>query len=478
MTRLWLVALLALTASVASAQTPPTKLVPGLYEVPAAGGTHNCTVVPGTSLRCAKATTAPPVDPPVPPVTTRTLTIAPVVGQGTVDPHVGANQYPDGTVVALTGTPAPGWLGPNWTGDADCADASVTMTANRNCIPTFTQIPGGQEFKAQTWVVKPIPGPFGRAIGSFSKHLRAQYDPPRERFVMFGGDHSGTGNSDGTTPLPPSIQSGRNEMYWYSVRTNTSGVEQYYCRDDGGPQPHRLDEVGATTIAGKLVSLFGFQWPTSAVPCPGSLHGPMEYDYGTRKWSPLAIPLPSFGSSATPNHAFYDTPTDTLIFLGLCGGGPCTWHYSRATGQWLTKHIPLPIGNSPIWDTQPAHDVEARAIYFLPPGRDRLFRFNIATDTVEDLGAIPNLSSPVRVENMPIWDSVSKVLLYPHHDASLNVFLQAYNPRAADGAKWTIEPMPPGVKVRGLHAHFDPDQNVMMIWGESLLFFYRYAERP
>jgi hypothetical protein len=81
------------------------------------------------------------------PTPTHTLTIARAgTGGGTVTStpagiDCGADcseDYDEGTVVALTATPDVGSTFAGWSGDADCADGSVTMDAARSCTATFT----------------------------------------------------------------------------------------------------------------------------------------------------------------------------------------------------------------------------------------------------------------------------------------------------------------------------------------------------
>lgn len=82
-------------------------------------------------------------------VATFTLTITPAgAGKGRVastpagvncGPGSCSGVYDTGTVVTLLGTPAYDSNGPAWSGDADCSDGSVTMSADVNCTATFAQ---------------------------------------------------------------------------------------------------------------------------------------------------------------------------------------------------------------------------------------------------------------------------------------------------------------------------------------------------
>ncbi len=84
--------------------------------------------------------------PPPPPVT-YTLTITKTGTGGGVVSASGiscgtdcAEPYPANTVVTLTATPTTGATFAGWSGDADCNDGVVTMTAAKTCMATFNLI--------------------------------------------------------------------------------------------------------------------------------------------------------------------------------------------------------------------------------------------------------------------------------------------------------------------------------------------------
>ena len=62
-------------------------------------------------------------------------------GNGTTTPAMGAHLYPQGTVVPISTTPNSGYIFDSWTGDADCADGSVTMNAAKTCTANFVTAP-------------------------------------------------------------------------------------------------------------------------------------------------------------------------------------------------------------------------------------------------------------------------------------------------------------------------------------------------
>ena len=64
-------------------------------------------------------------------------------GHGTTSPAVGGHSYPQGSVVPISATPNSGYVFDSWAGDADCADGSVTMNADKTCTANFVTAPPG-----------------------------------------------------------------------------------------------------------------------------------------------------------------------------------------------------------------------------------------------------------------------------------------------------------------------------------------------
>lgn len=112
--------------------------------------------------------------------TTHTLTVSKSgTGTGTVTSSPAGiscgfdcqETYAAGTTVTLTATPATGSTFGGWTGDADCSDGSVTMSAARSCVAAFS--PQGPvdlylQNDSSGEIQLPINKQFGIEIGRFT----------------------------------------------------------------------------------------------------------------------------------------------------------------------------------------------------------------------------------------------------------------------------------------------------------------------
>jgi len=124
----------------------------------------------------------------------------------------------------------------------------------------------------------------------------------------------------------------------------------------------------------------------------------------------------------------------------------------------------------------------------------RFWRYDLDTGALDRLPA-PPLPAGAKVDKdviIPVWDSVNRVVLWPHVDNHCGVLRGLYVFRPATGA-WTKEPIvqPEGRQVIGNLAFFDPDQNVMVLGGsvfcgdhdpaeasipaQTHMFLYRYG---
>ena len=242
-----------------------------------------------------QAQSAPPPPPPPPPPT-YTLTIPPAgTGSGTVTSSptgitCGADcseSYSDGTVVTLTPSAAVGSTFAGWSGDADCSDGSVTMSAAKNCTATFNLSP---------------PLTFVRANGtggSTSTTLDIGSTGTNRLVVVIAG-LEGTANLTGATVDGKACLLAR-------VATNPNGLgnrtEMWYCDEDNlGPSN------GTVTVA---IQGGSAAWAVHALLFTGaSQSGPTDTSVDTTSVTP----------TTTTTMPGMDVPAGGGIVIGVGNG--------------------------------------------------------------------------------------------------------------------------------------------------------------
>ena len=162
-----------------------------------------------------------------PPVTTYALTISKAgTGSGTVTSSpagisCGADcseNYNSGTVVNLTATAASGSTFAGWSGNADCTDGSVTMSAARSCTATFNS-----SVTARTiWIQPQSTAGFGPP-GSLVLAGSASGAPAGTGVVLTWRilDPAGAWNTEGYAPPPDS------SGIWYNSIANADPFRRY-----------------------------------------------------------------------------------------------------------------------------------------------------------------------------------------------------------------------------------------------------------
>lgn len=330
------------------------------------------------------------------------------------------------------------------------------------------------EIPLNTWVARALPGR-GKAPYS-GKHMRLTYNPTDGRIYFLGGDYGGPGGP----------QSGRNEVYSYSVKDNDWRQEWPYCGPAGSVQPSHPDQVGWVydTTRNIFWMLPGFQFRDGGrCAAAGSrlVFGEIiTFDPTTRSWTVPGIPMETTYVGVRL-YAQYDEKTDSIIrFYSHNGAAVAT--YDIKANSWMKKRFPS--GNATLGKEYTALDPAKRVIYVIEPVQAKLYRYDIDK---QDLRAIADTPTGSRYSwTMPVWDSVNRVLLFPQYFETSRIHLHAYHP---DPNTWErdITVNNPGThNVGGTNAVFDPVQNVLLVMGgrgnEKLaqgkipnLYLYRYG---
>jgi len=344
------------------------------------------------------------------------------------------------------------------TGDGGSTVRSVSVSIG--------QIGEGLNIPVNTWVVRAMPT-FGNGPSGDIKHLRITHNPDNGRIYFMGGDYAGPGGT----------QSGRNELYSYSV-VDDSWIKEYpYCGDAGSVQPGGPDEVGWVYDTKRNIfwMIPGFMWGTPSGGCAATYVKDeiMTFDPATGKWTNQEIPILNNTLGAERNKfAQYDPEEDTIINFYWDGGhGNAVAIYHISSASWEIVKFPKPNDNARINKEYTAMDLESRTIYTMDPMKGRFYAYDMDTRTFSRLA-----DTPVKRDNFGItwmaWDSVNKVVLW-YFGGQIRV----YHPNTNT---WE-DPMPilPNVPVRGNNAVFDPHQNVLLVMGglppNPYMFLYRYG---
>ena len=378
------------------------------------------------------------------------------------------------------------------------ADPQRDMTREPRALaegtPAAGPAVGGLEIPLRTWIARPLPKFGNGPCPSGCKHMRLAHHPVNGRIYFLGGDYDG----------PLAQNSGRNELYSYSIREDAWVQERPYCGPAGEVQPDHPDEVGWTfdlrrnvfwMVPGYLMARDGHRCPEGSSPT----WGVMTFDPSTRKWQVSGTHFPAGGSERS-KFAQYDPVTDSLISFRYGPDGNGVDIFRPASNKWERVVIPSDtrgtyINNSRLSQEYSAMDLERRVIFVVSPYDGRLLRYNMDKRTMTAVSQIPALPGHRDGDREGItilaWDSVNKALLFPYlKDLDGYVTLYVYRP---DANTWEKDRMaqPEGLTVRGNSAVFDPKENVLLLMGglrggdldDTLrhFFLYRYgngAARP
>jgi hypothetical protein len=332
------------------------------------------------------------------------------------------------------------------------------------------------------WVARRLP-----AVGqgpTSGKHQRAAFNPENGRIYFLGGDWTG----------PREMDSGRNEVYSYSVAEDRWDLEYPYCGPAGELQPSHPDEVGwfwddKRRVFWMLPGYMGVDRGRCAGGATLVRFKPMIFDPRTRKWSLAPFTVQPVGERS--KFAVYDPQTDSAIRFYFDGGrGLTSQTINLATGEVsLTVQRGAAngerINNARVGEEYLAIDVPGRHVWVIEPVQGRLYRYDIDTRTLRYEADTPVKNVKAKGPEaywpwdcaMPIWDPVDQALLWPHipNFSQPDITLYAYHP---DTKTWTQLPSTDrdGNTVRGNVAVFDPVRRALVVMGRSHhVYVYTYT---
>ena len=272
--------------------------------------------------------------------------------------------YTDGTVVTLTAAPQTGSTFSGWSGDADCNDGSVTMSAARNCTATFdlqsftlsvakagtgtgtvSSTPGGidcggdcsQSYDYGTAVtLNPVPSPDSTFVGwsgdadctdgsvtmSAARNCTATFDllPPATFALTVSRSGAGSGT---VTSVPAGINCGADcsETYTDGTVVTLTAAPQTGSTFSGWSGDADCNDGSVTMSAARnCTATFDLQSFTLSVAKAGTGTGTVSSTPGGIDCGGDCSQSYDYGTAVTLN----PVPSPDSTFVGWSGDGDCS----------------------------------------------------------------------------------------------------------------------------------------------------------
>jgi hypothetical protein len=326
-----------------------------------------------------------------------------------------------------------------------------------------------------TWVRRAYAAPGeGPCAGGDCKHMRLAFNYADGRIYFCGGDYGGS----------PYIDSGRQEIWSYSIGDGSWRLEHPYCGTAGEVNPTHPDEVGWAYDSRRNIfwMIPGYMGQDNGECTTGTQvrNQIMSFDPATDRWSFENRQLPTDVTLGSNGFAQYDSLTDTILqfFYASCSG---VLIYDIANDSWTRE---CHTGNFFLSKEYSAMDRVNRVIYSIDGDQNKLYRYSIDSHRIDVLGDTPVGQGSTRLR--PVWDPVNRVILWFDYGSPDNPpdgnggHLHVYHP---DTNSWEDRPVyqPDGDAVVGVNVVFDPYQNVLLVMGSPTYYgagyfhLYRYG---
>ncbi len=336
------------------------------------------------------------------------------------------------------------------------------------------------------------------------KHIRIGMGPSNDLIYFFGGDHgAGSANSD---------------VHTYNVDTNTWTTKIPNCAAQGTVQLDGMDEGALfyNTNDGKFYYFFSGDYcqecrltntPQNGCQYPNTIYDPnckygscrnstmmsmvnLKYDPLTHTWDGTSLLANSPLAGAT-HWTIYDQTSNKGFLFGAGNSDSIrVYTYNIATNAWTSSNkTPGAIKANLNYLTKGhwAHDKVNRVVYLWDPYFGKIFKYDIATDTMSLISS--NAPSPESTRSFygqwPCeWDSANEVILMNEtfEQQTFPMVFHAYKPSTNIWRKNLACNSWDGKKPWGRESFYDAAHNLLILlgyvespYGTNQMWFYRYG---